>query len=86
MANLKVGTKAPAFSLPDQDGKKVSLKDFKGQRVILYFYPKDMTPGCTQQACDFRDALSQIKRKKLSSWVLAKTLQSAIVNSLKNMT
>lgn len=64
MANLKVGTKAPAFSLPDQDGKKVSLKDFKGQRVILYFYPKDMTPGCTQQACDFRDALSQIKKKK----------------------
>lgn len=52
-----VGAKAPAFSLPDQDGNTVSLKDFKGKTVVLYFYPKDDTSGCTAQACDFRDAL-----------------------------
>lgn len=52
----QVGDKAPAFSLPAlPDGKKVKLADFKGKNVILYFYPKDMTPGCTTQACDFRD-------------------------------
>ena len=50
---LEIGTKAPAFTLPDQDGKMVSLKDFKGQKVVLYFYPKDNTPGCTKQACNF---------------------------------
>jgi thioredoxin-dependent peroxiredoxin len=52
-----VGAKAPAFSLPDQDGNTVSLKDFKGKTVVLYFYPKDDTSGCTAQACGFRDAL-----------------------------
>lgn len=52
---LEVGKKAPSFSLPDTNGKKVSLKDFLGKRVILYFYPKDMTSGCTKEACDFRD-------------------------------
>lgn len=53
---LEEGKKAPAFSLPNADGKKVALKDFKGRKVVLYFYPKDMTSGCTQEACDFRDA------------------------------
>ena len=48
---LEVGTKAPDFTLPDQDGKMVSLKSFTGQKVVLYFYPKDNTPGCTKQAC-----------------------------------
>ncbi len=52
---LKEGSKAPAFSLPNQDGKKISLKDFLGKKVVLYFYPKDMTSGCTKEACDFRD-------------------------------
>ncbi|MCX8057060.1 MAG: thioredoxin-dependent thiol peroxidase [Ignavibacteria bacterium] len=52
---LKEGAKAPAFSLPNQDGKKISLKDFLGKKVVLYFYPKDMTSGCTKEACDFRD-------------------------------
>ena len=52
---LKEGTKAPAFTLLDDQDQKVSLKDFKGQTVILYFYPKDMTPGCTTEACDFRE-------------------------------
>ncbi len=53
---LKEGDKAPDFSANDQDGKAVKLSDFKGQRVVLYFYPKDDTPGCTKEACSFRDA------------------------------
>ena len=61
---LEEGKKAPAFSIPDQTGKKVALKDFKGKTVILYFYPKDMTPGCTTESCDFRDLKSKISRKK----------------------
>jgi peroxiredoxin Q/BCP len=52
---LEEGQKAPAFTLPDQDGKAVSLSDFSGKNVILYFYPKDDTPGCTKEACGFRD-------------------------------
>ena len=52
---LEVGTKAPAFTLPDQNGKMHSLKDYKGKKVILYFYPKDNTSGCTAEACSFRD-------------------------------
>lgn len=57
------GTKAPAFSLKDADGKTVKLSDFKGKKIVLYFYPRDDTPGCTTEACAFRDALPQIKRK-----------------------
>ena len=60
---LEVGTKAPDFTLPDQDGKMVSLKDFKGQKVVLYFYPKDNTPGCTKQACNFGELLPQFREK-----------------------
>ena len=60
---LKEGDKAPAFSSIDQDGKPVSLADFAGKRVVLYFYPKDDTPGCTKQACSFRDA-DEIYRSK----------------------
>jgi peroxiredoxin Q/BCP len=54
---LKEGQKAPNFKLPDQDGKTVSLSYYKGKAVLLYFYPKDMTPGCTIEACDARDAI-----------------------------
>ena len=50
---LEVGTKAPVFTLPDQNGKIHSLEDYRGQKVILYFYPKDNTPGCTKQACGY---------------------------------
>ena len=57
------GTKAPAFSLPDQNGKNVSLSDFRGKKVVLYFYPKDDTSGCTKEACGFRDAKTQIAKK-----------------------
>lgn len=57
-----VGKAAPSFSLKNQDDKKVSLKDLKGKTVILYFYPKAMTPGCTVQACGIRDSKSQLKK------------------------
>ena len=61
---LKEGDKAPEFSLPDSDGKKRSLKDFKGKKSVgLYFYPKDMTPGCTQEACDFSEHLKAFDKK-----------------------
>lgn len=62
---LEVGDKAPAFTLEDDQGNKVSLKDFVGSPVILYFYPKDMTPGCTTEACDFRDASKKLKKRKV---------------------
>jgi len=52
---LQIGDAAPAFTLPDQAGKEVSLSDFRGSRVVIYFYPKDDTPGCTKEACNFRD-------------------------------
>lgn len=55
MPILDVGSPAPAFSAPDDTGKTVKLADFKGQKLVLYFYPKDDTPGCTTEACDFRD-------------------------------
>lgn len=60
---LKEGTKAPGFTLPDQNGKEHSLADYKGQRVILYFYPKDNTSGCTKQACSFGELMPQFKEK-----------------------
>ncbi len=56
-----VGTKAPEFSLPDQDGKPHSVSDYLGKTVLLYFYPKDMTPGCTVEACSFRDSMNDLK-------------------------
>ena len=63
MALLEVGDKAPAFKTTDQDGDEVSLRDFKGKKVVLYFYPKDDTPGCTKEACSFRDGWSKFRRK-----------------------
>jgi len=65
----EVGSKAPAFTLLNQDGEKISLKDFEGQTVVLYFYPRAMTPGCTVQACGVRD--HSPKFKKLGTVVLA---------------
>ena len=63
MAKTKIGGKAPAFTVVGDNGKKVSLSDFRGKKVILYFYPKDNTPGCTRESCAFRDNLTEIKRK-----------------------
>ena len=60
---LEVGTKAPDFKLPDQNGKVRTLKEFKGKKVILYFYPKDMTSGCTKQACGFAELYPQFREK-----------------------
>lgn len=65
MAKLTPGERAPRFTLPDQDGKRVSLKDFAGQRVVVYFYPKDDTPGCTKEACQFNDNLRAFSRAKV---------------------
>jgi peroxiredoxin Q/BCP len=63
---LKEGTIAPAFKTTDQDGESVSLKDLRGRKVVLYFYPKDDTPGCTKEACSFRDAYSKFKKKGIT--------------------
>lgn len=60
---LAIGTKAPEFSLPDQNGVLHSLKEFAGKKVILYFYPKDNTPGCTKQACGFSERQPQFQEK-----------------------
>jgi thioredoxin-dependent peroxiredoxin len=59
---LAVGTPAPEFTATDQDGKKRTLRDFKGKKLILYFYPKDNTPGCTKEACAFRDNLAKFRQ------------------------
>lgn len=60
---LNVGDKAPDFKLSDKDGREVSLSDFTGKRVVLYFYPKDNTPGCTKQACAFAASYNEFKNK-----------------------
>ena len=59
---LEVGSKAPEFTLPDKDGKMVSLSEFAGKKVVLYFYPRDNTPGCTRQACAFAGAYEEFKK------------------------
>jgi len=66
MALIDEGKKAPAFSLKDQDGKPHKLSDYAGKSVVLYFYPKDDTPGCTKESCDFRDNLVRFNASKAS--------------------
>ena len=66
MARLEAGAKAPAFTLSDQDGEKVSLKDFLGRKVVVYFYPKDDTPGCTKEACQFNENLAAFTGSKVT--------------------
>ncbi len=63
MGKLTVGSKAPDFSLTTGDGKTISLKDFRGKKVVLYFYPKDDTSGCTKEACSFRDNITSVAKK-----------------------
>ncbi|EEO26592.1 thioredoxin-dependent thiol peroxidase [Helicobacter winghamensis] len=65
---LKINEEAPLFSLPNQDNAEISLRDFRGSFVVLYFYPKDKTPGCTTEACDFRDSIQSFN--KLNAVVL----------------
>ena len=62
MSRLEPGQTAPQFTLPDANGNEVSLSDFAGRKVIIYFYPAAMTPGCTKQACDFRDNLAVLEK------------------------
>ncbi|MBU3677632.1 MAG: thioredoxin-dependent thiol peroxidase [Chitinophagaceae bacterium] len=64
--HLKAGDKAPNFSLKNQDGKKVALKDFKGQKFVLFFYPKDMTSTCTVEACNLRDNYSALQKQGIA--------------------
>ena len=64
MALIEPGRKAPSFTLTDQNGKTHKLSDYQGRPLVLYFYPKDDTPGCTQQACDFRDQLPRFAKSK----------------------
>lgn len=71
---LKIGSKAPDFKLQDDEGKTVSLKDFAGKKVVLYFYPRDMTPGCTREACSFTENRAQIN--KLGAVVLGVSADS----------
>ena len=63
MATLEVGQKAPAITAKNQNGESISLSDFMGTKVILYFYPKDNTPGCTTEACNFRDNYQSLKKE-----------------------
>ena len=62
MITLKIGDKAPEFELIDQERKKIKLSDFKDKKIVLYFYPKDDTPGCTKEACNFRDNFNELKK------------------------
>jgi peroxiredoxin Q/BCP len=64
VSELKIGARAPAFTLTDQRGKKVRLSDLKGKRVVVYFYPRADTPGCTTQSCSLRDAMPDLKKLK----------------------
>ena len=75
MALIDPGKKAPSFSLPDQEGKKHSLADYAGKPVVLYFYPKDDTPGCTKESCAFQDNLPKFKKSK------AAVLGMSVLNS-----
>ena len=66
MTTLKAGDKAPDFNIPNQDGELTSLKDFKGKKLVLFFYPKDNTPGCTAEACDLRDNIDALSKQGYS--------------------
>lgn len=71
-AGLSEGDKAPSFTLESDEGEKVSLKDLKGKQVVLYFYPKDMTSGCTQESCDFRDSFPRFKKEGVKIFGISK--------------
>lgn len=77
-ARLAAGSTAPAFTLPDQDGAPVSLADFAGRKVVVYFYPQASTPGCTTQACDFRDNLNSLAAAGYQVLGVSKDQQAAL--------
>jgi len=72
MAGIKEGQKAPDFTLESDSGEKVTLSKLKGQKVVLFFYPKDMTPGCTIEACDFRDNYAKFRKKGVAVYGVSK--------------
>lgn len=74
---LEAGTKAPEFILPDKDGNMISLADFRGKKVVLYFYPKDSTPGCTREACAFAGAYEGFKQKDIAVIGVSKDSQTS---------
>ena len=80
---LKEGTKAPAFTLPDEPGNPVSLSDFTGKKVVVYFYPKDNTPGCTRQACAFAAAYEDFKKIDVAVIGISKDSQRSHTNFIK---
>lgn len=77
---LTEGMKAPDFTLADKDGKEYSLKDFAGKKVVIYFYPKDNTPGCTRQACAFKDAYDAFKQADVTVIGISKDSQKSHEN------
>jgi len=74
---LQIGDLAPNFTLKDQDGKQCQLSSFKGQRVVVYFYPKDDTPGCTKEACNFRDTWKTFQEKRIAVLGISKDPSSS---------
>jgi peroxiredoxin Q/BCP len=86
MAHLKEGDKAPVFSGKDQQGKKVSLSDFRGKKLIIYFYPQDDTPTCTIEACNLRDNYSLLKREGFTILGVSPDSKKAIRSLLPNST
>ena len=80
---VQIGGKAPDFKLPDQDGNLVSLSSFKGQRVVIYFYPKDDTPGCTKEACNFRDNWTIFKNHEINVIGISKDPANRHLNFIK---
>ena len=81
----QVGNNAPNFEVVDQNGYKISLKDFKGKTVVLYFYPKDNTPGCTKEACSLRDRHSTFKKKNVEIIGVSKDSQKSHQNFIEKL-
>ena len=79
---LEAGVKAPEFKLQDKDGNLVSLSDFKNKKIVLYFYPRDNTPGCTKQACSFRDNYEEFKSKDVVVIGISKDLIQTLPKSM----
>ena len=81
---LTIGQKAPEFTLQDKDGKNISISDFKGKKVVLYFYPKDNTPGCTRQACAFAGAYNEFKNKNVEVIGISKDSTASHIKFAEN--
>jgi len=80
MSNISVGKKAPNFKYIDSDGNSLSLSDLKGQKVLIYFYPRDNTPGCTKQACSLRDSMDDLLQKNIKVIGVSKDSEKSHAN------